>query len=97
LADWKLVLEKQDGQWSIVQTARETLDDEQAWANGYLQMVKYANGAQLPLVPAPVQFDGEAAELTPAPGHGEHTDEVLQQAGVSDERILELKINGAIT
>lgn len=97
VADWITVLGSQEGQWSVVQGTRQALDDEQAWANGYLQMVKYDNGAQLPLVPAPVQFNGVTPALSPAPGHGEHTDEVLRTAGLSDDRIMELKINGAIT
>jgi crotonobetainyl-CoA:carnitine CoA-transferase CaiB-like acyl-CoA transferase len=97
LAEWKNVLEGQEGQWAIVQKTREALDDEQAWINGYFQMVKYDNGSQLPLVPAPVQFNGEVPELSPAPGHGEHTDEILRASGLSDERLLELKIAGAIT
>jgi crotonobetainyl-CoA:carnitine CoA-transferase CaiB-like acyl-CoA transferase len=59
-------------------------------------VVEYDNGARLPLVPAPIQFDSTASELAPAPGHGEHTDELLRAHGMSDERLLELKISGAI-
>jgi crotonobetainyl-CoA:carnitine CoA-transferase CaiB-like acyl-CoA transferase len=97
LDQWMTVLDTQEGQWSVVRGTRETLDDEQAWANGYFQMLTYPNGAQLPLVPAPIQFDGQPATLTPAPAHGEHTDEVLRDSGLTEEQILELKIAGAIT
>jgi crotonobetainyl-CoA:carnitine CoA-transferase CaiB-like acyl-CoA transferase len=96
LAEWITVLDSQEGQWSTVNTAAETLHDAQVGANGFIQTVRYPNGAELPLVPAPVQFDGEPAVLRPAPGFGEHTDEVLREQGISDERILELKISGAI-
>jgi crotonobetainyl-CoA:carnitine CoA-transferase CaiB-like acyl-CoA transferase len=96
LAEWIPVLDSQEGQWSIVNSAAEALRDQQVAANGFVQMVKYPNGAELPLVPAPVQFDGEATKLRPAPGFGEHTDEVLRERGFDDEQILELKINGAI-
>jgi crotonobetainyl-CoA:carnitine CoA-transferase CaiB-like acyl-CoA transferase len=97
LAHWTTVLESQEGQWSIVQTTREALDDKQAWANGYLQMVKYDNGAQLPLVTAPVQFNETPPELSPAPGHGEHTDDIMRATGMTEDRLMELKIIGAIT
>jgi crotonobetainyl-CoA:carnitine CoA-transferase CaiB-like acyl-CoA transferase len=97
LDQWIAALDTQEGQWSVVRGTRETLDDEQAWANGYFQMLTYPNGAQLPLVPAPVQFDGQAATLTPAPAHGEHTDAVLRDTGLTEEQLLELKIAGAIT
>ncbi|MDA4108130.1 CaiB/BaiF CoA transferase family protein [Mycolicibacterium holsaticum] len=97
LAHWKSVLSSQEGQWSVVQSPRETLTDEQAWDNDFFRMVQYDNGPSLPLVPVPVQFDETAAELTPAPGHGEHTDELLRACGYDDETIMNLKIAGAIT
>ncbi len=97
LAHWKSALDSQEGQWSVVQSPRDTLTDQQAWDNGYFSMVGYDNGARLPLVPAPVQFDEATTELRPAPGHGQHTDEVLRACGYSDEDILNLKIGGAIT
>jgi crotonobetainyl-CoA:carnitine CoA-transferase CaiB-like acyl-CoA transferase len=97
LVEWTDVLATQEGQWATVNTAREALQDEQAWANNYLQMVQYGNGIELPLVPAPVQFDGEVPTLSRAPGHGEHTDEVLRELGASEARVLELKIDGIIT
>jgi crotonobetainyl-CoA:carnitine CoA-transferase CaiB-like acyl-CoA transferase len=96
LTHWTSALSNQDGQWSVVQSPREALNDQQAWDNGFFTVVEYDNGARLPLVPAPIQFDGTAAELAPAPDHGQHTDELLRAHGMSDERLLELKISGAI-
>lgn len=97
LEHWKTVLDSQEGQWSVVQSPRETLSDQQAWDNGFFTMVNYDNGARLPLVPAPVQFDEAAGDLRPAPGHGEHTDDLLRACGYDDETIMNLKIGGAIT
>lgn len=97
LAHWKTVLGSQEGQWSVVQSPRETLADQQAWDNDFFRMVDYGNGASLPLVPVPLQFDETSAELTPAPGHGEHTDELLRACGYDDDTIMNLKISGAIT
>ncbi|HVW32925.1 MAG TPA: CoA transferase [Acidimicrobiia bacterium] len=97
LEEWKEILARQDGPWSVTQTPRAALDDAQAAANDYLQWVKYDNGAALPLVNAPAQIDGRPAALGRAPGHGEHTDEVLLEAGLSWDDLIELKVNGAIT
>ena len=81
----------------MTQTPRAALDDPQAAANDYLQWVKYDNGATLPLVHAPAQIDGRAAALRAAPGHGENTDEVLLEAGLTGDDLLRLKVAGAIT
>jgi crotonobetainyl-CoA:carnitine CoA-transferase CaiB-like acyl-CoA transferase len=97
LDEWKVILESQEGPWSVTQTPRATLDDAQATANDYLQWVKYDNGATLPLVTAPAQIDGRAVTLRAAPGHGADTDEVLLEAGLSWDDLIRLKVAGAIT
>jgi crotonobetainyl-CoA:carnitine CoA-transferase CaiB-like acyl-CoA transferase len=48
------------------------------------------------MIASPLQFDETAPDLTRAPDHGEHTDEVLGQLGLSMEELMELKIKGAI-
>jgi crotonobetainyl-CoA:carnitine CoA-transferase CaiB-like acyl-CoA transferase len=97
LDEWKAILGSQEGPWSVTQTPKATLDDAQAAANDYVQWVKYDNGATLPLVAAPAQVDGRAATLRAAPGHGENTDEVLLEAGLTWDDLLRLKVAGAIT
>jgi crotonobetainyl-CoA:carnitine CoA-transferase CaiB-like acyl-CoA transferase len=97
LAEWKEILGGQEGPWSVTQTPRDALDDEQALSNDYLQWVKYDNGASLPLVNAPAQIDGRPATLRAAPGHGADTDEVLLEAGLTWDDLLRLKVAGAIT
>jgi crotonobetainyl-CoA:carnitine CoA-transferase CaiB-like acyl-CoA transferase len=44
-----------------------------------------------------VRFDDDAATLERAPQFAEHTDAVLRELGVDDERLIELKIAGALT
>ena len=97
LEEWRRILGAQDGPWSTTQTPRGVLDDVQAQLNSYLQVVKYDNGATLPMVNAPAQFDGTAATLTPAPGHGADTDEVLLEAGLAWDDVLALKVQGVIS
>jgi crotonobetainyl-CoA:carnitine CoA-transferase CaiB-like acyl-CoA transferase len=79
-----------------VQTAEELLDDPQVLANGYLRDVESASGTTFRMVPSPIQFDEEPPDLTRAPEHGEHTDQVLEELGLDMDAILDLKIKGAV-
>jgi len=95
-AEWKSALLEVDGVWAPVQTASEVLADPQVLANHYLSDVVAASGTSFRMVPSPLQFDEEPAELVRAPEHGEHTDEVLQSLGMDMDAILELKVAGAV-
>jgi crotonobetainyl-CoA:carnitine CoA-transferase CaiB-like acyl-CoA transferase len=90
-------LDRQEGQWSDVAFPGDTLTDEQSLVNGYLQMVDYASGARLPMVPVPARLDGDVPDLVPAPTLGEHTDEVLGMLGQSQDDLIALKIAGVIS
>jgi crotonobetainyl-CoA:carnitine CoA-transferase CaiB-like acyl-CoA transferase len=92
----KKVLGAGRGAWAAVQTPREVLSDPQVVANGYLTDLEDANGTPFQLVPAPLQFNGETGDTRRAPGHGEHTDEVLGELGLDTDRIIELKIAGTV-
>lgn len=96
LAEWKPILEGLSGVWSVVQQGLDLHDDPQTIANGYIAQVPMPDGNTYPLVANPTQFDELPNELTRAPELGEHTDDVLRDAGYDDERIIELKLANAI-
>jgi crotonobetainyl-CoA:carnitine CoA-transferase CaiB-like acyl-CoA transferase len=96
LEEWKTALSAQDGQWDVVQLPGETLTDLQAWENGYIQSVDYGE-FRVPLVSGPVQFEGIPGVLGRAPELGASTDELLLEHGVTEERLIELKLEGVIT
>jgi crotonobetainyl-CoA:carnitine CoA-transferase CaiB-like acyl-CoA transferase len=96
LNEWKEALADVKGVWSPVQQGLDVYDDVQVRANGYLADVLTEDGVTFPLVTNPVQFGEEPANLTRAPALGEHTDDVLREAGFDDEEILQLKIDEAI-
>jgi crotonobetainyl-CoA:carnitine CoA-transferase CaiB-like acyl-CoA transferase len=96
LSHWVAALATQGGQWSVVQTVGELHEDVQAKANAYLRDVSYPDGKTISMVSTPVQFAEHAPELRPAPQHGEHTDEVLEELGLDWDRIIELKVAGAV-
>jgi crotonobetainyl-CoA:carnitine CoA-transferase CaiB-like acyl-CoA transferase len=96
LADWQELLSRQDGQWDTVLPAGQVQYDEQARANGYVQRIEHDGGGKVVLVPAPVQFDGEAPVLGKAPKFGADTDDVLRSQGLDDGAIADLRARGVI-
>lgn len=94
---WTARLATLSGPWAPVQDTMQLRDDAQIRANGYLAPVRADDGTEYELVVNPVQFDEEPPELRPAPAFAEHTDEVLQDLGLDWDRIVELKIGGAVT
>jgi crotonobetainyl-CoA:carnitine CoA-transferase CaiB-like acyl-CoA transferase len=96
LAEWKDALADFEGVWAPVQTVKEVANDPQVVANGYLRDVVDADGHPFKLVAAPLQFNETPPELGRAPRHGEHTDEVLLELGLDMDRVLELKVKGAV-
>lgn len=96
LDEWRQALAGFAGEWAAVQTPREVHDDPQVQANAYLADVEMGNGTTLPLVSSPVQFDEAPGRATRAPEHGEHTEAVLLELGLSWDEISALKTAGAI-
>lgn len=96
LAEWRVALADQDGQWDVVQHISELPDDPQARANGFVQTVTYPGGHELPLVASPVQFDRAAPVLGPAPEFAADTDALLHGLGLDEQAIIEAKISGGV-
>ena len=80
----------------MIQTPREVLDDVQVIENGYMGEVEVDGGENFQLVTAPIQFDESSPKLSPGPEHGQHTDEVLLELGLSIDEVMEHKVSGAI-
>ena len=96
LAEWREALADAEGVWAAMETPGELLADPQAIANGYVREVISAGGTSFRMVPSPLQFDETPPDLTRAPDHGEHTDEVLLELGLSEDELIALKIEGAV-
>ena len=94
---WLEHLRTMEGQWAAVQGPLEIIEDPQMEANGYILPVVDAEGNQRKLVANPVQFDEKPPVLTRAPLFAEQTDDVLRQLGRTEEEIIKLKIDGAVT
>jgi crotonobetainyl-CoA:carnitine CoA-transferase CaiB-like acyl-CoA transferase len=95
-AEWRSRLSTLEGVWAPMQTVREVHDDPQSVANGYLPVVASAEGIEFTLVANPVQFDETSPALSHAPDHGQHTEEVLLELGLTWPEIAAHKESGAI-
>jgi crotonobetainyl-CoA:carnitine CoA-transferase CaiB-like acyl-CoA transferase len=95
LAELKARLSAEDTIWSTMASPVEVLDDPQVEANGY--MPRHPGHPHARLTSSPVQFDGRGLVIRRgAPSVGEHTDEVLHEAGYDDGEIERLRGAGAV-
>ncbi len=96
LAQWREALARLSGAWSVVQTPGELCLDPAVTANGYIARTTTMGGTPYALPTNPVQFDEQAVVPPGAPEHGQHTEEVLMDAGLSWDAIEKYKESGAI-
>src|SRR5713101_4555827 len=90
--EWSEIFARADCCVSPILSVDEALENEQLRARG---MVIFKEG--LTQVASPVKFSElEFAIERPAPGSGEHTDEVLREAGFRDAEIAALRRNAVI-
>jgi crotonobetainyl-CoA:carnitine CoA-transferase CaiB-like acyl-CoA transferase len=82
---------------ALVQDYSEVVRDPQVLANEYIVNVERPDGPPVGMVPTPIQF-GETPTIIDrlAPELGQHTEEVLLEAGYSWEEIEALRREGAI-
>lgn len=91
-AEWGAVLDEARVRWAPVRDHAQVVADAGTWANGYVTEV---GGVRL--VPPPVAFSATpAAPATGVPALGEHTDDVLAEAGLTAAEIAALRDAGAL-
>lgn len=86
-----------EGQWAPVQSPLELTRDPQVLANSYVVPVTDLEGNERHLIASPVQFDEAPFTLTRGPQFAEHTDEIVLGLGRTEDELIQLKIDGAIT
>ena len=96
LAEWRDILRPLSGAWGVVQTPGELTSDPAVVANGYIPTAATMSGAPFELAVNPVQFDEQHVIPTGAPEHGQHTEEILLEAGIDWNRIEQYKQEGAV-
>lgn len=91
LDEAKVMLTKADLIWAPMATLDEVTADPQAHAAGCFVETPDRFGGAFAAPAAPIRFPGlEVGPRTPAPGLGQHTREVLLEAGVAPETVAAL-------
>ena len=97
LEHWKARLETFSGVWAPVLTFKELHTQPQIEPNGYLPLVTGHDGLEFRLVSSPMHFDDVGTTPAgPAPELGQHTEEVLLDAGLDWDEISAARDSGAL-
>jgi crotonobetainyl-CoA:carnitine CoA-transferase CaiB-like acyl-CoA transferase len=97
LAEWEQQFATLEGVWSPEKSPAEVIADEQALVNGFVTPVTYADGDTYLTGASPAQFDGRPiGPLRASPNHGEHTDDVMRELGITAEQIAALRARNII-
>jgi crotonobetainyl-CoA:carnitine CoA-transferase CaiB-like acyl-CoA transferase len=90
--EWMEIFQQNTLMFSSVQQIHEVETDEQALVNNYVEPFDYKGIGQINVPGYPIQFSECSAGLKhPAPGIGEHTEEILEELGYSADDISMLK------
>ena len=97
LEEWAAALDAEGCYWGRVQSVEEVTEDPQAEATDAFVAVGLPDGRPLRVVASPVRFTATpAAPRGAAPELGQHTEEVLLEAGYGWEDIARLKELGVL-
>jgi crotonobetainyl-CoA:carnitine CoA-transferase CaiB-like acyl-CoA transferase len=95
--EWMAIFREHDLLVEVTQDYSEIPRDAQVEANSMLTSLPHEAFGQLKLVATPVNLSATPGTIrTPAPEYGQHTEEVLLEAGYSWEEIAALREAGAI-
>lgn len=96
-AEWVTALETIDVPVMPLHTLSSLLEDRHLAATGFFQVVDHpTEGSIRTMAPVPSSWSRSAPEITrQAPRLGEHTEEILRDAGYADEEIARLLRSGA--
>jgi crotonobetainyl-CoA:carnitine CoA-transferase CaiB-like acyl-CoA transferase len=95
--DWRDLFRNADTCLAPVNTIAEAFDDPQLRQRGMVQTVEHPRLGEVLQIGSPFRFsDTPCAMRLPPPGHGQHTDEILNELGYTPGQIEELRKNRAI-
>ena len=97
LAEWTALLDREGCIWAPAQTIGETITHPQTIARDAFIEIDHPTHGRIQLVDTPIKFaDAHVSARGPAPELGQHTEEVLLEAGYGWDEIAKLRENGAL-
>jgi crotonobetainyl-CoA:carnitine CoA-transferase CaiB-like acyl-CoA transferase len=95
--DWREQLSTMEGVWAPALSPQEVAVDPQVLENGYFPELEATNGAKFRSVASPIQYEGkDIGSLQAMPEHGQHTEEILLELGMSWDDLGRLKDSNII-
>ena len=96
-ADWLSLLEAADIPCMPLQDIDSLIDDPHLKAIGMIKTVVHPTEGEIRQIGVPVKLSATpvATEQRPAPGLGQHSEEVLREAGFTDDEVQVLQTQGA--
>jgi crotonobetainyl-CoA:carnitine CoA-transferase CaiB-like acyl-CoA transferase len=92
LAEWESELATLEGVWAPMKSPEEVVVDVQALENGFVTPVTFPDDGFYLTGASPAQFDERPiGPLHAAPSHGQNTDDVLREIGLTDAQIAGLR------
>ena len=96
-SQWQSLLDAIDIPNQVPNSMDDLLSDPHLLATGFIGEEDHPSEGRLRTIGSPTVWSGApAAPLSPAPRLGQHTAEVLRQAGLSDEQIGRMEAEGAL-
>jgi formyl-CoA transferase len=94
--EWRARLRRHEITFGLLGVLRDVPDDEQAVANGAVVQSTVPEMPRTLSAPIRLSFAPAPNVPGPAPGHGQHTDEILAELGYSTAEIGQLRQAGAV-
>ncbi|MFO8010728.1 MAG: CoA transferase [Dehalococcoidia bacterium] len=90
--EWIRILQENECVIDVINDYPDLPNDEQVIANNYLPEFDHPNYGKIVYSPIPVEFGSTPGQIRmPAPEFGQHTEEILLDAGYSWEEIVQFK------